>query len=288
MNSITYKKMIIILALCLGISACDNDAETGTQVNTTAPTATPEKKNSESKTASDVALPTPVKDIDPLVDELIKQASDHLSKAKSFSVHSKSTLDEVFPNGQMIQLAKNAKVLVRRPDRLQAEVVSDKGTSRLYYNGKTVSRFDLERNTYAVIEVPDTLDAALDYVMQRFQVNAPLADLLTSNPYDNYSENAMTGYYAGMHYLDGDNYHHLLLSNNNVDYQLWISTDDQAPLFRKFVITYKHLEGAPQYTANLTNWVFNPKAPDSAFDFQPPEKADKIDFRPISKSKGGA
>lgn len=287
---LNYRKAIIILVLCLGISACDNDAATGNEASVEAKPSMPATQSDDKKPEQPVAFeePLPVKNIDPLVDDLISKASDQLVKAKSFSVRSSVHVDEVFPNGQMIQLARSVNVLVRRPDRFHAKVISDKGEINFYYNGKTITRFDPRQNTYGMIEVPNTLDAALDNAIQRFQVTAPLADFLTSDPYENISENALTGFYAGLHYLDGEMYHHLLLSNDNVDFQLWISNDDKAPMFRKFVITYKHTKGAPQYTANLTNWVFNPDAPDTVFDFHPPKQADKIEFLPVSSRKGGA
>ena len=158
LNSI---KAMAILVLCMGIAACDNDEVAGNQAGVAEkqpdtlaakvaePSDVPVESRSEMQTSSDEAMPPPVIYIEPIVDDLIKKASDHLAKAESFSVSSSVHVDEVFPNGQMIQLAKNTKVLVRRPDRLQAEVISDKGNIQFYYNGKTITRFDLKQNTYA-------------------------------------------------------------------------------------------------------------------------------------------
>jgi hypothetical protein len=225
--------------------------------------------------------------IDPFVDVLIRQASDYLLIAKSFSLHSDTTIEEVSSSGQKIQLSRSAEVLVRQPDRLRAEVVSDRGVTRFYYDGKTMSRFDLDQNVYASIDVPDNLEAALDHAMERFQIDAPLADLFAGNLYSNFIENTDSAFYAGLHYLEGSKYHHLALSNENVDFQIWIS-DSVAPLIHKIVITYKHLVGAPQFTAILSDWNFNPDAPDMVFDFYPPIDADEIEFLPVTTSASGA
>ncbi len=86
--------------------------------------------------------------------------------------------------------------------------------------------------------------------------------------------------------MDGANYHHLALSNENVDFQIWIS-DDMAPLIRKIVITYKHVEAEPQFTAIPSDWEFNRRAPDMVFNFYPPIDADEIEYLPVTRNDSG-
>ena len=227
----------------------------------------------------------PSADIDPFVVQLIKQASDYLANYKSFSVKSDATMEEVLADGQKIQLYRGARVLVRRPDRMYAEVTTDRATKRIYYNGQKLSRFDLENNIYTSIKVPETLDKALDYVMEKYQLDAPLADFLTENLYANFIANTDDGFYAGLHYMQGRKHHHLAMSNENVDFQIWIA-DGIAPLIHKVVITYKHLQGEPQFIAHLSDWNFSPQTPDMVFEFYPPIDADEIQFLPV-KTPGG-
>ncbi|TNG01530.1 MAG: DUF2092 domain-containing protein [Gammaproteobacteria bacterium] len=235
---------------------------------------------------SDKTIFQVVSKIDPFVDNLIKQASDYLTSAKSFSLRTEVTVEEVMASGQKIQLSRSGEILIRHPDRMHVEVTSDNGVIRLYFDGTKLSRFDLDKNIFASIDAPGTLEAALDHAMKKYHVDAPLADLLAGNPYENYIANTDEGFYAGLHYLEGKEYHHLALSNENVDYQVWIA-DGPAPLFRKIVITYKHLPGAPQFTAELSDWDFNPRTPDLAFDFYPPIDAEQIEFLPVTVSKSG-
>ena len=212
-------------------------------------------------------------------------ASDYLLGAKNFSLSLDVTTEEILPSGQKIQLSKSTKALVRLPDRLYAEVQSDLGMTRFYYNGKKISRFDIDKNIYGGIPVPGNLEAALDHAMDKFQMDMPLTDFLAGNLYENFINNTDSAFYAGLHYLDGGKYHHLVMSNANVDFQIWIS-DDIAPLIHKIVITYKHLEGAPQFTAMLSEWDFNARTPDMVFEFYPPIDADEIEFLPVTPKSG--
>jgi hypothetical protein len=262
-----------LVVCCLTLLFCTSAHATGENIST-------------DKDTPDSTNPKTISQIDPFVDALVKQVSDYLSTAKSFSVRSNATFEEVLPTGQKIQISRTADVLVRRPDRLQAEIESDQGITRFYYDGKIMSRFDLDKNVYASIDVPDNLEAALDDAMERFQIDAPLADLIAGNIHENFIAKTESGSYVGLHYLDGNKYHHLALSNKNVDFQVWI-TDDTAPLIRKIVITYRHLDGAPQFTAILSDWNFNPRTPDMVFEFFPPIDADKIEYLPVKTSQSG-
>jgi len=222
--------------------------------------------------------------IDPLVDQIIKKASDYLISAKSFAVHSNVTTDEFLPTGQKVQLSRSSRALVRRPDRLRAEIISDKGVTRLFYDGKEMSLFDMDRNVYANFKVSGGLDKAFDYAMDKYRLDAPLADLLIDSLYENVTAKTESSVYVGLNYLDDDYYHHMAFSYENIDFQIWIS-DDEAPLIHKIVITYKHLEGEPQFMAILSGWDFNPRTPDFVFDFHPPIDADEIKFLPVSSGK---
>ncbi len=227
----------------------------------------------------------PSPDIDPFVVQLVKQASDYLANYKSFSVQSDATMEEVLADGQKIQLSRMSRALVRRPDRMYAEVITDQETNRFYYNGKQMSRFDLDKNVYASIKVPGTLDKALDHAMEKYQLDAPLADFLTGNLYGNFIANTRAGFYAGLHYMQGKKHHHLAMSNENVDFQVWIA-DGVAPLIHKVVITYQHLPGEPQFVAHLSAWDFSPQTPDMVFEFYPPIDADEIQFLPVKTAEG--
>src|SRR2546430_3082462 len=56
--------------------------------------------------------------IDDKADAALRRMSTTLAAAKSFSFEAHSIADQVLPDGQKVQTARNQKVLVRRPDRI--------------------------------------------------------------------------------------------------------------------------------------------------------------------------
>jgi len=69
--------------------------------------------------------------------------------------------------------------------------------------------------------------------------------------------------------------HHLAFKQQNIDWQIWIE-DGPQPLIRRFVITHKQEEGAPEFTALITHWNFSDSIPDSTFEFDPPPGSTEI------------
>ncbi len=220
-------------------------------------------------------------EIDPFVEQLVKLTSDYLTSADAFRVKAEVTYEEVLTSGKKVQLSRTAEIMLRRPDRIRAEVLDDRGSRRVYYDGKTLSMHQLDENVYGIVDAPATIDEMIDSLREQYGIAIPLADLLVSDIDQNFRDNAESGTYMGLHYLQGVKHHHLLLSNQNVDYQVWIE-DSARPVPKKIVITYVNEPGQPQFTAVLTGWDFAPRLPDLVFDFAPPIDADEIEFLPLA------
>ncbi len=220
-------------------------------------------------------------ELDPFVEQLVKVTSDYLASADAFRVKAEVTYEEVLNSGKKLQMSRLVDVMVRRPNRVRVEVLDDKGNRRIYYDGKTLSMHHLDQNVYTTVDAPETIDEMIDSLRAEYGIAVPLADLLVSDIYKNFRDNAESGIYAGLHYHQGVKHHHLLLSNQNVDYQVWIE-DSARPVPKKIVITYVNEPGQPQITAVLTGWDFAPRLPDLVFDFAPPTDADEIEFLPLA------
>ena len=86
-----------------------------------------------------------------------------------------------------------------------------------------------------------------------------------------------SGEYLGVHQVSGVRCHHLVFSNPSIDWQIWIEADGQ-PVPRKFVISYKRTAGHPQFIAQMSDWNFSPRLPESTFNFKAPSGYELIKF----------
>lgn len=215
--------------------------------------------------------------IDETAARYMRAACAHLRDQKAFSVHAESTLEEIFRSGRRVQHSRGITVTVRRPDRLRADIAFDKGRREFFYDGKSVTITDVDAKVYGRFDAPSTVEAMLDDAMARFDVQIPLADLVSAEPCGSLENAVDRGWYLGKHYFAGGYYHHMLLSTPDVDLQVWVS-DEEKPLFRKLVLRYKNEPGEPQYGIALSEWNFAPAIEEATFTFTPPADAHQIEF----------
>ncbi len=215
-------------------------------------------------------------------DTLLRQMGDYLRSAEQFKFRTEVTTERVMKTGQKLQFSRNARVYVRRPNKLFAKVTGDLENERIWYDGEHFTILDRNANEYETAKVPGDLDKALDHMARTYGESSPLADLVYSDPYSIMIENVKTGYYVGLHEIRGVKCHHLAFTQDNIDWQIWIE-DGGRPVPCKAVITYKNVESEPQFTALLYDWDFSPHLPDALFKFYPPAGAVRVEFERVEQ-----
>jgi hypothetical protein len=220
--------------------------------------------------------------IDPAADMLIKRMGAVLAAAEQFTVTNTFLSDETVSTGEIVQLEGRVEIAVRRPDRLRASVGGDFGPKQYFYDGARLVFADGLHNTYAEAGVPATIDGAIEQMWQAYGIKIPLVDFISSDPSATLMENVVSGFYAGLHHVNGIPSHHLVFTQDEIDWQIWIA-DGILPLPQKLVITYKQEDGYPQYTALFSDWDLGPGLSDAVFDFVPPEGSMKIVFAEIGE-----
>ena len=217
---------------------------------------------------------------DPKPNEILKYMGDYLKTANQYTFRAHTTFEKVSPSGQKIQYGEIKDVCVRRPDRLCSVTEGDLVSNRFWYDGKKMAMLDTKLNIFAKTEAPADIDSTLIFRAKKYGITSSLGDLVVSDPYASMIENVRSGTYVGLHTIDGVNCHHLAFTQENLDWQIWIE-DGRMQVPRKVVITYKHVEGMPQFTSLLSDWNFSPHLPDSVFAFVIPANAEEINFSPV-------
>ncbi|MEG3436331.1 DUF2092 domain-containing protein [Pannus brasiliensis CCIBt3594] len=219
-------------------------------------------------------------------EQLLDEVCAVLKNARSFTVDMDITYDAVLDSGSKVQYSAYQQVWVQKPDRLRSDYIGDERATRFYYDGKTATLQDTNRNLYATKTAPNTLDGALNQVEEKYGITIPMSNLAAGDPCADIKANVSRMIFVGVDMVNRVPMYHLLLIGSDRDFQLWI-TREPRPLLKKAIITYKNLPGAPQYTAVLSNWNFNPKIPANTFTFTPPKGSIGIEFLPETGNETG-
>lgn len=223
---------------------------------------------------------------------VIRQTCDHLKSLKQFSFRAEVTNDEVYYEGKKLQYGLDMQTFVRRPDRLRVNAEGDLVNKEFFFNGKTITLYDKTDKVYASMEVPPTIEEALDKAHKDFGLKVALTDLASPLLWEHISKRFEHSLYVGMHKVRGIRCHHLAFDREEVELQIWVNAGDN-PLPRKIIFTLKKLEGSPQWTAYLSDWSSSLSLGDGLFNFVVPPGVKKIKFVPTKqtpetrKEKGG-
>jgi hypothetical protein len=210
---------------------------------------------------------------------ILKNMSEYLAKAERFSVTIRNGYDAVQQSGQKIEYGAVRKVTVSRPDRLRFEVERSDGEKGLViFNGKDITVYTPNKNVYATVSRPGTLDQAIKYAVDDLKIQLPLAMMLLSTFPSEVDNLVISADYVETTTIMDMPFDHLAArTSRGVDFQVWVAQGSE-PLPRRVVITYKDETGQPQFWADLSNWNLAPDISDALFTFTPPEGADRIQF----------
>ena len=223
-------------------------------------------------TASTVPVTTGV--IDSRAVNALRTMGAYLRTLKSFGVDVKGARDEVMNDGQKILISGTVKYLVRTPDRMRAEINTDRKQRTIYYDGKMLTLYAPRMHYYATVNAPPTVQQMLDTVRAKYGVELPIADLfLWGTPRDGVSDLTQARY-IGPSSVDGIQTDQYAFRQAGTDWQIWIEQGSR-PLPRRLVITSVDKPEAPQYLAQLM-WDLTANTDDSQFTFEPPKDAKSI------------
>ena len=237
---------------------------TGTAPAVTAPAATAADTPATSSVASD-------RDADAI--QALEEMGSYLRTLRTFQVRSETSRDEVLGDGQAVEFGGVVDMIVARPNRLRAEVTTDK-QQRLYFDdGKTFNVWARRVNYYATIPAPPTLRELADKLSDEYDLELPLADLFYWGERQN-THGIVGAVDIGASQIDGTTCEHYAFRQDGADWQVWIQQGDY-PLPRKLVISTTTDSARPRFTSVMT-WNLAPSFNDAAFTFVPPKDARRI------------
>ena len=203
----------------------------------------------------------------------LERMGGYLRGLTTFQIRGETSRDEVLDDGQSVEFGAVVDMIVQRPNRIRAEVTSDR-KERLYFgDGKTFSVWARRMNYYATIPAPATLRELADTLADKYDLELPLVDLFYWGERKSLDE-IRGASDIGASQVDGVTCEHYAFRQEGADWQVWIQQGDY-PLPRKLVIRTTTDPARPQYAATLT-WNLAPSYDDTAFTFVPPKDAKRI------------
>lgn len=215
--------------------------------------------------------------IEPEAVAALTRMGAYLRALESFSVTADTTVDEVTDEGEKLQFGGSVSLQARRPDRLRAELDSDRRQRQLIYDGQTLTVYGPRAGYYATVPAPKTIREMLDLAERRYGIDVPLADLFRWGAADALSGSISEAAIVGPARIGNVACDHVAVRQADIDWQVWIE-QGKTPLPRKLVVTTRSEPEQPQYVAVL-HWQPDPKFDAATFSFVPPKGSRRILLR---------
>ena len=200
----------------------------------------------------------------------------------SFTV--RSNYDVVSKELGPVKHSDEEEVFLKGPNKMLIKSEGDRGSRDLYFDGKKLSYYSLDKNQYGQVDASLSLVEMIDTVNKLYGIEFPAADFLYPSFVDDILADSKELVYLGLTKVDGKDCYHIAGRGIDKTFQFWISADAfSLPL--KMVLVYTNKEMNPQYEAVLSNWQVNPALPDVIFGFTAPHKARHVRMMPLSHKK---
>lgn len=170
--------------------------------------------------AGDPAIAHSARKVDPKADELLRRMSVELARMTRFSFDADHMLEVMTRDGQKLQFVAQSHVSVQRPDQVRSDPVGPH---------------------------------AVDFARDDLGLEAPAADLLSTNAYAGLMADVITGTYIGNEPIGDRMCHHLAYHGRKADWQIWIEDGPHA-LPCRYVITTTDELGQPEFAISMSHW----------------------------------
>jgi hypothetical protein len=219
--------------------------------------------------------------LDPKALAALKSMGTHLRDLKTFTVHADTTIDEVGDDNEKLQFGGTVDFSVKRPDRLRAEIDTDRRHRTYYYDGKTLTQYSPRMGYYATVSAPPTLGELATVLQTRYDISLPLSDLFRWGTGPDDGRDLTAAAYVGPSKVGGVDCEHYAFRQPDADWQVWIAHGTELPC--KLVITTTEEPTRPQYVAQFS-WHPNVALDEKTFVFEKPKSAHQIEIAVVDAS----
>ncbi len=241
--------------------------------------------------ASSIDEPPEAKDNPALSKEasdILTRMTDFISAAPAFSLVGDTGHEVMQKNGHVLEFGSRLTLVIQRPSKGIGRFDSRNGdSSTTVLDGEAIWVYSAKGNIYDTTRQLGDIDSSLDFIAKQLGFPRQLRDFFSKDLTASLGSAVKSGYYVGESMISGVMCDHLALRSDKEDVQVWIERGD-APVPRRIVITYRELEGQPQFWAQISEWDFSPELSDTTFTFSPPQGARRVRLftdMPVEESK---
>jgi hypothetical protein len=214
--------------------------------------------------------------VDPLAAKIVRQSAEFLAGLPSVSFSWFVANDEIADTGETITTVESGKTTMDRGSGFAEQTEQESGRRDYYYNGNTFTVVFPDEMIYASQPYSGDYDSLVASLRERTGAVLPAWIVLSAKLPEKIFKDLDSAAYLGTIMLMGDPVHHIATSSTGSDLQLWISTDESAPVPMMLIGTLTDQPGTPRFHVRFSSWSFDHDLDASQFVFSPGPDFERI------------
>ena len=209
--------------------------------------------------------------------DVLNAMAAYTGSVDQFAIKGEVFADARLDAGLIVSNPTEIVIKIDRPGSLFLQSFDGLNTKKIYIHKGKLTLFNTETNFFAQAQVPEAIKEAMQFAIDEFDLEMPLAELLFANS----AIALLTGqdtvlYLTDKSRVSGVDCHHIAIRGKEIDLQLWVEEGEQ-PTVRKMSMSMKWEGGSPR-TIALMNLSKTDGLDSKTFEFKPPEGAQEIRF----------
>lgn len=220
--------------------------------------------------------------LDPAAVEIMQKAANFLASQPKMAFSWFFTYDVVLDGREKITFLRSGDTMLERGVGFVTHSERGDGRRDHYYDGVTFSVSAPDDGYYASAPFDGDYDTLLEIVKARTGTVVPLWGMLSAKLPEQILDGVESAAYVGETRIAGIPAHHLAFSEYDLDWQIWISMDETAPLPLMIVATEPFTQAWPQYILYMNDWNLSPEAAEGAYTLVPDQDAIPVSFSSLA------
>lgn len=220
--------------------------------------------------------------LDPKAVEIMQKSANFLASQRKMAFSWFFTYDVVLDGREKITFVRSGDTTMDRGAGFVTHSERSDGRRDYYYDGATFSVAAPDEGYYASAPFDGSYDSLIEIVKARSGTVVPLWGMLSPDLPEQILDGVESAAYVGETRIAGTPAHHLAFSEYDLDWQIWISTDEDAPVPLMVVATEPFTQAWPQYTLYMNDWNMAHDAPEGAYTLVPDADAIPVSFSSLA------
>lgn len=208
--------------------------------------------------------------LDPGAMALLAHMSATLSNAKSLVVTARIEREQLGADGQMLNYYVTTRAAMRRPNLFYTATAGDVQPYATWYDGTVLTVYLPRRKTVDRFVIDGNDDALMTRLSRHYDISSPLAPFLAANPYAALRRQIVSARIVGDVQAGDILCKQLAFVGKDIDWQLWVTIDDDNPLPARVAVLFKHRPGKPRVVVEFVRWDLDVPLSPQSFRFRPP------------------